>query len=400
MSATLLIFALLGASVSLSNAECVIKDNKIECTGLKDGDLPGAVEAFSGRFDILSFYGNTDLTILKANSFPGLSFEVVYVDGNQNLETIEQNFLQDGESATKEMQINNNSKLKNFPFHNIEKFTNLWFFKIYISAIEVIPGDISWPSTLTTIEMRYNDKVKLIEPFAFSSAANLEQVWIGEVAADCLVKSNGFRISAPTTSPWNPELILYPSNGFIRLEANAFGNVDGGQLWRQLNLGPSDFNEDALRLLIKAHFDKGHNNFMTCSVTGATLESCDNCDHAWLYKDAQMFGDIAYMMLVFDCNAVCPDIGWMLAVDVDEDFVDQMNSCPCETYFCPIDHGTNYCEDAAPNQATIADPDDCHCFYHCDQSNVQGDKECCDAGLAFNPDLLVCDWAFNIENCD
>ena len=74
-----------------------------------------------------------------------------------------------------------------------------------------------------------------------------------------MVKSNGFH-----TTSRNATLIFYPlpfdddEDGYITLEDNAFGNVDGGQLWEGLNLGPSDFNENALRLLLKAHFDKAH----------------------------------------------------------------------------------------------------------------------------------------------
>jgi hypothetical protein len=140
----------------------------------------------------------------------------------------------------------------------MKTFKNLEYFKIQSSGIEVIPGDIAWPSSLEAIEMRYNTKLKLIEPFAFSSAVNLQQIWVGEVAGNCVVKSNGFHTTSNKAS-----LLLYPYNNgadgeYITLEDNAFGNVDGGQLWAGLNLGKSDFNEKALRLLLKAHFDKQH----------------------------------------------------------------------------------------------------------------------------------------------
>ena len=77
-----------------------------------------------------------------------------------------------------------------------------------------------------------------------------------EVADNFVVKSNGFYKSSTSDSSI---LTVIPRNtGIITLEANAFGDVDGGQLWQTLNLGTTDFNEHALRLLIKAHFDKGH----------------------------------------------------------------------------------------------------------------------------------------------
>jgi hypothetical protein len=43
------------------------------------------------------------------------------------------------------------------------------------------------------------------------------------------------------------------------LQANAYGNVDGGQLWDEMKITTlDDYPEDVYRLLLKSHFDKGH----------------------------------------------------------------------------------------------------------------------------------------------
>ena len=84
---------------------------------------------------------------------------------------------------------------------------------------------------------------------------NLEYLWVSETDKNFVVKSNGFHKRSTSASS---TLTVNSGGGYITLEANAFGNVEGGQLWQKLNLGRSDFNEQALRLLIKAHFDKGH----------------------------------------------------------------------------------------------------------------------------------------------
>ena len=85
---------------------------------------------------------------------------------------------------------------------------------------------------------------------------NLQFLGVYDLPENFVVKSNAFHISSTSFSS---KLGVTPVHGgLITLEANAFGNVDGGQLWQTLNLGQSDFNEHALRLLIKAHFDKGH----------------------------------------------------------------------------------------------------------------------------------------------
>ena len=61
--------------------------------------------------------------------------------------------------------------------------------------------------------------------------------------------------------------------------------------------------------------------------------------------------------------------------------------------------GPNYCQDVDYYQDVVPDPEDCHCFYHCAQNTIHG-HECCDTGLAFDPNLLLCNWAYNIPNCD
>ena len=46
-----------------------------------------------------------DLTILSSNSFPGLLPENVILSGLENLETIESNFLQGGESGATQLAV-------------------------------------------------------------------------------------------------------------------------------------------------------------------------------------------------------------------------------------------------------------------------------------------------------
>ena len=114
MNKILLIFAIIGASISFSNAECVSYDesSKIICNHLQDGDLPGAVESFSGHYNSLQLDNNEGLTILMMNSFPRLYFDDVVISSNENLETIQHNFLQGGEAAVKKMLIYNNYQLR------------------------------------------------------------------------------------------------------------------------------------------------------------------------------------------------------------------------------------------------------------------------------------------------
>ena len=73
-----------------------------------------------------------------------------------------------------------------------------------------------------------------------------------------LIESNGLHVKSKLNKT------LYLSGNFLDLGANAFGNVDGGELWNHLYLETSDFPEEVFRLFLKSHFDK---NSMGIQVT-------------------------------------------------------------------------------------------------------------------------------------
>ena len=92
-----------GSDISFQGGDSVV------CSGLQNGDLPNAIGSLSGHHVRLSVGGSPNLTILSANSFPGLSFDYVMLYP-VNLETIESGFLQGG--STKELLIMGCSKLR------------------------------------------------------------------------------------------------------------------------------------------------------------------------------------------------------------------------------------------------------------------------------------------------
>jgi hypothetical protein len=62
------------------------------------------------------------------------------------------------------------------------------------------------------------------------------------------------------------------------------------------------------------------------------IESCSNCDIAWLYKDAHRFGLKTYQDLIGNYNILCPrtNSGSAVAVldNLSPDFIELMESCP------------------------------------------------------------------------
>lgn len=187
-----------------------------------------------------------------------------------------------------------------------------------------------------------------------------------------------------------------PNNVKVTFEPNVFGYVDGGKLWDIMDvIQASDFSEDNFRLLLKAHFDKGHQSiFGNTGTCGFIAENCDTCDISWLYKDAKRFGWENYIRLT-NKKVCCPQLGPFFDIK-EESFIELMESCPATPMPWP---SPNHCEDLTdPNQDIIADPNDCQCFYFCDHQQIHG-HECCSPPLVFNPESLTCDFAFNVPDC-
>ena len=88
---------------------------------MQNGDLPNAIGSLSGHHERLSIGGSPNLTVLSANSFPGLSFDYVMLYLS-NLETIQSGFLQGG--STKELWLMGLSNLRfDVSFILIEMFS-------------------------------------------------------------------------------------------------------------------------------------------------------------------------------------------------------------------------------------------------------------------------------------
>ena len=79
---------------------------------MHDGDLPAAIESFSGYYLNLEISASPSLTILKSNSFPGLFFGRVRFQFLENLETVEENFLHGSEITAFDIEIYGCPKLR------------------------------------------------------------------------------------------------------------------------------------------------------------------------------------------------------------------------------------------------------------------------------------------------
>ena len=97
-------------------------------------------------------------------------------------------------------------------------------------------------------------ELTLIQSHAFSSATGLTYLYVNGDNFEIIVESNGFH-----TTSTDYKTLEFQGNYGRALQANAYGNVDGGQLWDEIKVNTlDDFPENVYRLLLKSHFDKGH----------------------------------------------------------------------------------------------------------------------------------------------
>jgi hypothetical protein len=148
---------------------------------------------------------------------------------------------------------------RQFPFEVLGEFTSMKYFALIDSGVKLLPASIPWPATVEQIVLPQNSKLRTIEPFSISEALGLKQLALTGSGDDLTIQSNGLH----TKSVIMPNELYLSSNNqqwgvTLKLEQNAFGNVDGGALWTTMDMPTTDFPEGAFRLLLKTHFDKGH----------------------------------------------------------------------------------------------------------------------------------------------
>ena len=144
----------------------------------------------------------------------------------------------------------------------MEKFQQLKSLEITSIGLRILPSNIPWPRSLQNITLIGNGNLEIIEPYALQNAQNLENlafIGTGHNQNNLTFTSNSLQI---TSAAVKKTFELATSTEVI-FETNAFGNVDGGQLWDVLDISITNywtkgFPEEAFRLLLKSHFNKGH----------------------------------------------------------------------------------------------------------------------------------------------
>ena len=209
---------------------------------------------YDGFYDGGVIIDGNDFTTIPADSFPGISTNRFQITSNANLTTIEPGFLNGIEDMIEILFIAGDYELKKFPFEDMAKFTKLQQFAMISTGMESFPSNIPWPNTLYKMEYMGNSELHSIEPYAFSNAEGLQLLDLRASGAGLHTKSNGFH----SKSNMDKNLIISDYDSDTKYDSNAFGNVDGGKLWTLMYVPSVDFPEDVFRLLLKTHFDKGH----------------------------------------------------------------------------------------------------------------------------------------------
>ena len=140
----------------------------------------------------------------------------------------------------------------------MESFTSLKEFS-YIDGNLLEIGDhgiieIPWSPTVEVIFMQRNPQITSIGSNAFKHATNLKQLNLWDMGPNVVINENAFRISTQ-----DKPFLRYNGEGCSAsvISENAFGNVEGGQLWGSISLDWCEFPELSFRLMLKTAFDKG-----------------------------------------------------------------------------------------------------------------------------------------------
>ena len=217
------------------------------CVSLEDFPLVG----YEGNYTSLQITRCFNLKTLKTNSFPGISAEYINIIQVPELTEIQDGFIQGSEDKVQNFYIQTCPKLTSemFPWNYTSKFTNLKEFHMQFMDIETVPGFIQWSPSVQTIRLQQCEKLNLIEPFAFSTATNLSFLELYTTGNGLKVKPNGFH-----TMSKNQKQLLHLwsySGSATKLEANAFGNENGGELWDSIAIPTTEFPENVFRSMMK-----------------------------------------------------------------------------------------------------------------------------------------------------
>ena len=129
---------------------------------------------------------------------------------------------------------------------------NLETVEMQSNVFETIPANIQWSPKISQINLAGNRNLKVIEEHAFSSALGLTQLILSGTS-NLQVRSNGLHIK-------NGGAMLFMNDWWSTFDSNAFGNVDGGELWGKLDITVgNNFPEDVFRLMLKTASDKQQN---------------------------------------------------------------------------------------------------------------------------------------------
>ena len=123
---------------------------------------------------------------------------------------------------------------------------------IAYSGLGSVPSNNPWPASLKTIDLGYNSGILEVSPFAFHSATGLERLSMWAMG-DINFRENALAI---TSEHW-PKFEFYTYGTYVNIEDNAFGDVDGGELWGEIMAQLPDFPEGAFRIMLKSNLDLG-----------------------------------------------------------------------------------------------------------------------------------------------
>ncbi|CAL4243848.1 unnamed protein product [Meganyctiphanes norvegica] len=225
------------------------------------------------NFNQFNLRDNNNIKVLEAGVFNGISFEIIDISFNHNLEVIESQALDSCYETATQIYLHDN-KITSFPFDELSQFSKLRDFDISDNSLSVIPADAFHGLTALEVLDIGSNNADIVG--TFQDLPNLVNIWLENNAITTIpaqfIKTGSSHLS----------YIYLSDNNIVSVEPDAFDIVDGLHIYMRDN-SLSTLDEATWRPYLEA---------------GGTLRATYNplvcgCDIAWLFAEDQLLEQVA-----------------------------------------------------------------------------------------------------------
>ncbi|CAL4067996.1 unnamed protein product [Meganyctiphanes norvegica] len=235
------------------------------------------------KFVSFSMYENSNIKVLEAGVFNGISFERIEIQFS-HLEVIELQALDSCYETAWNIDVCCNM-ITSFPFDELSHFPKLRYFDIRSNSLSMIPADaFNGLTALETLSLDHND-ANIVG--TFKDLPNLREINLAN--NDFSLTNNTIPTNYINTGSSDLSYIYLYNNNIVSVEPGAFDIVEGLVIYMYVN-ALSTLEEATWRPYLEAQgYLSASDNPLVCG-----------CDIAWLFGEDQLLEQV-------DEYATCTD---------------------------------------------------------------------------------------------